>query len=442
MASISTDSNGNRTIQFAGANKKRRTVRLGDVSLKHANEVKRRIELLNKAARLNVSVDPETLEWLAGLGSDEYGKLAKVGLTAKRTEAAESTLGAFIDGYLAKRTDIKIRTRLNLDQVRRNLLAYFGAAKPLADITEGDADDWRLWMAQTEEKRDGKVFKRKLGENTVRRHCGRARQLFRAAVKRRLIQANPFAEMKGITVQSNKERSYFITRDVAAKVLEACPDAQWKLLFALSRFGGLRCPSEHLGLRWGDIDWEHGRMTVRSPKTERHEGKASRVVPIFPELKPHLDAVWDAAPEDAEFVITKYRDSNSNLRTQLQRIMARAGISAWPKLFQNLRSTRQTELAETFPAHVVCAWMGNSEAVAKEHYLQVTDEHFKAANGALQKALQATANSSGPDQTGQTSEKTETQETAEQSGPVRSGPTRTAHYTAEQVPPARLELAT
>ena len=61
------------------------------------------------------------------------------------------------------------------------------------------------------------------------------------------------------------------------------------------------------------------------------------------------------------------------------------------KLFQNLRSTRQTELAESYPVHVVCAWIGNSQAVAMEHYLQVTDEHFEQAAGALQNAVQHTA---------------------------------------------------
>ena len=69
--------------------------------------------------------------------------------------------------------------------------------------------------------------------------------------------------------------------------------SQWRLIFALSRYGGLRCPSEHLGLPWGDVDLDAGRMLVRSPKTERHEGKAERVVPIFPELRPYLQAVRD-----------------------------------------------------------------------------------------------------------------------------------------------------
>lgn len=54
-------------------------------------------------------------------------------------------------------------------------------------------------------------------------------------------------------------------------------------------------------------------------------------------------------------------------------------MTPWPKLFQNLRSTRETELAETFPLHVVCSWIGNTQSVVAKHYLQVTDEHFKKA---------------------------------------------------------------
>ena len=149
-------------------------------------------------------------------------------------------------------------------------------------------------------------------------------------------------------------------------MLEACPDAEWRLLFALSRFGGLRCPSEHLGLRWGDIDWADGRFLVHSPKTEHHEGGESRIVPIFPELLPYFEQAWEQAAEGSEFVITRYRDTNANLRTQLHRIIRKAGLEPWPKAFHNLRATRQTELAETYPMHVVCAWIGNTETVARK----------------------------------------------------------------------------
>jgi hypothetical protein len=182
-------------------------------------------------------------------------------------------------------------------------------------------------------------------------------------------------------VRANRERDYFVTREQAAKVLKACPDLQWELLFALSRFGGLRCPSEHLSLTWGDVDFERGRIRVRSPKTEHHEGKGNRLIPLWPELRPLLEKARRASGKDSEFVITRYRDTNANLRTQLLKIITRAKLKAWPTLFQNLRSSRQTELQEHFPTHVVCSWLGNSERVAFKHYLQVTEDHFNAALG-------------------------------------------------------------
>jgi integrase len=188
-------------------------------------------------------------------------------------------------------------------------------------------------------------------------------------------------------VLANRERDYFVTQEEAQKVLDACPDAQWRLIFALSRYGGLRCPSEHLKLKWGDIDWEGKRMTVHSPKTEHHPNGKTRVTPLFPELRSHLEVVYDQAEEGTEYVISRYRGANTNLRSMLLAIIAKAGLKPWGKLFQNLRATRETELAEIYPMHVVCAWIGNSPAVAAKHYLQVTDAHFaEAAQNPAQQA--------------------------------------------------------
>jgi len=39
----------------------------------------------------------------------------------------------------------------------------------------------------------------------------------------------------------------------------------------------------------------------------------------------------------------------------------------------------ETELAEEYPIHVVCKWIGNTQAVAATHCLQTTDEHFARA---------------------------------------------------------------
>jgi len=192
-------------------------------------------------------------------------------------------------------------------------------------------------------------------------------------------------------LRSNREREYFITAAEAALIIDACPDAEWRLIFGLARWGGLRCPSETLALQWSHIDWARNRMTIPTPKTAHHPRGESRDIPIFPELRHLLEDAFELAEPCADHVITRYRDAKKNLRTQLTRIVKRAGLKPWPKLFHNLRATRETELAESFPAHVFCAWIGNSQMVAQKHYLQVTDEHFArgADCSALQNALQS-----------------------------------------------------
>lgn len=159
-----------------------------------------------------------------------------------------------------------------------------------------------------------------------------AKQFLRAAKRRRMIEENPFGDMKGISVQRNKERFYFVTRDEAHKVLMACPDAQWKLIFALCRFGGLRCPSELMELRWHDIDWEANKITVHSPKTAHHgEEHAYRVIPLFPKLRPYLEAVRDLVNPGIDTplsdpVITRYQGAGTNLRSQLKRFIKNAKL--------------------------------------------------------------------------------------------------------------------
>jgi integrase len=372
MASVINRPNGHRWIQFSDTAAKRQTLRLGKTTAKTAAEVCRRVELLLAARIAGTSLDRETAAWLTVLSDGLRTRFAELGLIdkpeAKKTRAA--TLGPFLKGYLATRTDIKPRTKNNLEQSEGWLVEFFGANRRLSEISQGDADEFRRWLLT------------KVGDNTARRHCGRAKQFFRAAVRKKLIAENPFGDMKACHVTANKSRDYFVTLDESYKVLDACPDTQWKLLFALSRIGGLRCPSEPVKLKWGDVDWERNRLTIHSPKTEHHEGKETRVIPIFPELRPYLEAAWAEAPEGSEYVITLpslRRDRYANVGTMMARYVRRAGLKPWPKLFHNMRATRETELAKHYPMHVVCEWIGNSKAIAAKHYLRVTDSDYSTA---------------------------------------------------------------
>ena len=188
----------------------------------------------------------------------------------------------------------------------------------------------------------------------------------------------------------------FITAEDTLKVIEECPTADLRLIVALARFGGIRIPSEYVNLTWKDVLWDKERVRITSPKTEHHEGRGERWIPLFPELRPFLEEAFDAAPEGAVHVVGEaYRGGDINLRTALHRAIRRAGLKAWPKLFVNLRSSRETELVERFPLHVVTAWLGNTARIAQKHYLQVTDDHFargaKSGAVALQNPVQQPA---------------------------------------------------
>jgi integrase len=122
-----------------------------------------------------------------------------------------------------------------------------------------------------------------------------------SARKHKLIDENPFSDVK-IPTANVTARQRFIDRDTIQKLLDAA-NPTWRIIIALARFGGLRCPSEVLSLEWRHVDWERGRLTVPSPKTDRYEGKESRVIPLFPELRAHLQEADELAEPGQTHVI-------------------------------------------------------------------------------------------------------------------------------------------
>ena len=298
-----------------------------------------------------------------------------MGLIPDPEATPAATLAAFLKAYIDGRVDLKPATRILRGQVIRDLNDFFGESREVQTISPGDADDFKQWLVG-----------RKLAPTTVHKRLQVARSFFHAMRRRKLIAENPFDGVKSAAT-GIKDRQRFVTRAEIAQVLDACPDHHWRAIVALCRFGGLRCPSEVLSLRWQDVDWEAGRIVVASPKTE-NSGKASRTIPLFPELRTILDEAFDLAPPGAVFVVDeRFRKSamgpggwmNANLRTHFSRIVTRAGLTPWPRLFHNLRASRETELVENYPLQVVTDWLGNTPKVAMRHYLMTTDEHFAAA---------------------------------------------------------------
>ena len=374
MASLAKDGPGRWRVLLCNCDGKRPTVRLGRMSHRQADAACRHIEALQRAKDSGVPIEAETAVWLDHVGSKLRDRIARVGLVAPLKVA---TLGEWIERWMERR-GIKLAagTVTRLNQSKRSLVEFFKADKTIATVTEGDAEDFRSHLLA-----EG------LAEATVRKRCSDARVWYRYAVRHGLIKSNPFEAVPTTAIATAHLR--YISEADALKVLAEIRNPDLRLVFVLARWGGLRTVSEPKAMTWDAIDWEKKRVRIASPKTARHAGHESRMIPLFPELVEPLQSAFDRAAEGELHVLpVLHRVTPTALRKPLRAAIKRAGLPYWPRLWHNLRSSRQTDLAELYPSHVVCEWMGNSEKIAQGHYLQVLNGHYERAATAPKKPAQ------------------------------------------------------
>ena len=287
-------------------------------------------------------------------------------------ESKKVTLAELYDRFTNDPNGRKDSTLRTYETVIKRLFAFFDRNGNPDEITEEDGLEWR------------ESLREHYAEATVTGCIQRMRTMFSWGVRAGYLRKNIFLDIpRGSFV--NRDRMFFVSRESYGKLLDACPDQTWRTILALCRIGGLRNPSETLAVRWEDVNWEKQAVLIRSPKTERHVGHDARIIPMFPGLREELEKQFDAAEEGGSpFVIDRWRDTEMNMRTHFERIVFRAGLQQWPRLFQNLRESRANELWSEYPEHVAGYWMGHSRRIAEKHYLQVTDEQFLKALGAAQ----------------------------------------------------------
>lgn len=379
MASLSTDRKGRRRILFADAEGYRQAIYLGRMPKKTAEQLQRRVEEIIAGRIAGTAPSPELAAWVRDIPSPFHRKFVKAGLLEPREADSQITLGGLLDEFLARAT-VKKSTHVNYKQSIDSLRVFFGSDEPLTAITPKRCDEWRQFIARDTE---GTTKKRSTKDNrlspaTQSKRVKVAKSVFARAVRWGMLSASPFDGLKAGS-QANPSRAFFVTREVIEAVLDACPDAEWRLVVGLARYAGLRCPSEMVGMTWADIDWGTGVLTVRPTKTEHHGGvHAVRHVPICPRLRQLLEESFARATEGAVRVVPRVQDDKINLRTTFQRIIERAGLKPWPRLFQNLRSSCETEWCEQYPIASVTRWLGNSPTIALKHYIQARDVHFEA----------------------------------------------------------------
>jgi hypothetical protein len=414
MSSICRGPNGLKTIQFSEKEMAGRPkIHLGKTSMDVAKSMQIKLRGLIAAKKTGLPIDNETAVWLGKIDVDLHERLVQLGLTQRRDgQSTSATLSSILNDYIAKRARLKPNTLRNYRTTQRLLEDHFGGGRLVTSIHAGHARDYRESLVA------------KYAAATVAREIKRARQFFEYAKDCRLTSDNPFARVRAGT-QTNQSRKFFVTKEVVDKLLEALPDNDHRLALALVRYGGLRPPSEFKGLTWDCVDWAKQKILIRVPKKEHLDGHETRFIPIFAGIRPYIEQAFEEAPDGAVHVVPKRFHEDGVFYAALLRCVRRIGIEPWPKLLVNLRASRETELEKAHPSYKVKAWMGNTQKVAEDHYLMLTDaDYADAAEEPVQKTVLPASVTNGQ----QPSPEKETSE-----------PLAIANCTAVQVPPRGVE---
>lgn len=150
-----------------------------------------------------------------------------------------------------------------------------------------------------------------------------------------------------------------VARETYFKLLEYCPSQEWRVLMALARYGGLRCPSEAMRLRWSDIDWKN--KSLRVGKYADTKFGCYRLVPLFPKIRTELKSLLKVEKKKSKFIINQFPDRKKvNLCTSFEKIVRTAGMDPIRQPFRSMRYSRASELMEKFDLFLVYYWLGVS----------------------------------------------------------------------------------
>ena len=228
----------------------------------------------------------------------------KIGIP-ERDERPTMTVAELAERYLAEYDSPKIRNREAWAKRRRNelvpILAISG--RPLASA-----------MTQVDAERTRNVLIRKYKPNTASTVLAAARSLFAWATDQKLIENNPFAKVKKPAHQANVE---YLSKEEARRLIETAEKktdlrgAVFAIAFRLGLYAGLRA-GEIFGLRWTDVDFGRGTLTVRRSFAGPTKSGKPRTVPMPAELTQALLSWQKQCPTTTENVIcplSQYRSA-------------------------------------------------------------------------------------------------------------------------------------
>jgi integrase len=168
----------------------------------------------------------------------------------RRVEGVTITLDEFLDRWLDNAAKPKLRDKSyeSYESLLRRYIRSVLGGRILSTITPLDVQDAYQ-----------KMIDRGLSARTVRYTHSVLRSAMRQAIRWRLLVQDP-TDGTQLPRLGRREMRVF-TAEQSRAFLEASRETHYGALFALALTTGMR-PSEYLALKWQDIDWNRGTVSV------------------------------------------------------------------------------------------------------------------------------------------------------------------------------------
>ena len=303
MASLRLRSNGIWEIQFTNEYQKKKTITLSSRKYKQrtAQQLQDAVRILiSKKINNDPTPDRVTKTWVKNATPEIQKKLAKFDLW---TPPVEYSLGELWEKFIDQKSDKSEGTQKAYNTVKDRFLEYFDQKKSIEIVTKEVILEWKRHLFEV----------KNYAEATVKGTLVKTKAAFDWAKEQGWITKNPLDKVETGSYR-NLENDRIITLEEFGKLLDACPDQEWRVIITLARVGGLR-PCEIANLRWCNIDWKNNRFQVYSPKLKQHEKWYKREVPLFTEISVELEKLREVQGNGLpEYIINCCTDrTNANM---------------------------------------------------------------------------------------------------------------------------------
>src|SRR5579859_2760855 len=244
----------------------------------------------------------------------------------------------------------------------RNLKRFF-KDRPLASLNIDMVESYLNWR-----RKEGNTHWTELKGATLNRDLACLKTIVRRALLNRQIDRNP---IEGMKLFKEVPRDRVLTPNEFQKLLECCP-AHLKPIVELAYYTGMR-KSEILGLRWEQVDFHHGIITLVAEETKTQE---KREIPIDERLMELLRKIPKTISSPYIFI---YRGKKLKFgKNGFKWACEKAGLAGFH--FHDLRHCAVTNMRKAgVPESVIMSVSGHKTNAVFRRYDQIDRSDRKEA---------------------------------------------------------------